>query len=303
MEIGLEITEMTQDDLPAVMQMLADADLPSTPKLGWLAHCTFGDPTCYPELRLLGWQGGRLVGLVFACLRSGKGIVKWFAVRSSVRRQGVATALFDELESRLQARKVSVVSVTAEAPNYFAPGIDLARTEAVCFLLDRGYGTDRKAVVDMTVDLAAADLATDGAVGRLAEEGIVLRRARPDEVDAVAEFARAEFSLGWQQEVSEASDYAPIPLFAAFEGERVVAFAVYDVTGPSRFGPTGTRQDYRGRGIGSALLRQCLGSIKERGELFADIGWVGPISFYARAVGARISRVYWRFDKTLGPSV
>mgnify|MGYP005866281417 FL=1 len=80
----------------------------------------------------------------------------------------------------------------------------------------------------------------------------------------------------------------------------MVAFAAYDVTGPARFGPTGTDPAYRQRGIGGALLKECLRSLRDRGEVVAEIGWAGPIGFYARAVDARIHRVYWGFAKSLG---
>ncbi len=33
--------------------------------------------------------------------------------------------------------------------------------------------------------------------------------------------------------------------------------------------------------------------------MVAAIGWAGPIGYYARAVGARIHRVYWSFAKAL----
>ena len=59
--------------------------------------------------------------------------------------------------------------------------------------------------------------------------------------------------------------------------------------------------DWRGRGLGSCLLKLSMGALRERGETSADIGWVGPLPFYARCVDARITRAYWRFDKTLTP--
>jgi GNAT superfamily N-acetyltransferase len=118
-------------------------------------------------------------------------------------------------------------------------------------------------------------------------------------VPAVAAFAASGFSVGWQQELAEAQDYDPVPLFVAWRGDEVVGFAATDVTGPARFGPTGTRKDLRGQGVGGALLRLALRALYERGEATADIGWVGPLAFYARMVDAQITRAYWRFDKAL----
>ena len=299
----MNLASLTATDLPAVWALLGEVN--RTPRLtpAWLAHCTLGDPTASPDLGLLAWEDGELVGLCLACLRAGVGVIKLFAVRECCRRRGLATALFDELESRLRARGATEVTVKAVAPNYIAPGVDITYTDAVCFLLNRGYKTDRNALVDMTVDLIHADLDTCAAEQALAGEGIVLRRAELREIPAVAAFAAAEFSVGWQQEVAEAQNYHPVPLFVALRNDEVLGFAVIDVTGPARFGPTGARKDLRGRGIGGALLRMSLRDLRERGESSADIGWVGPLAFYARTVGAQITRAYWRFDKTLAASL
>jgi len=62
----------------------------------------------------------------------------------------------------------------------------------------------------------------------------------------------------------------------------------------------GTLSAERGRGIGAALLRRCLADMRAAGQQTAMIGWVGPVSFYAGAVGARIDRVYWLYRKRKG---
>jgi mycothiol synthase len=295
----MNLTKLTAADLPAAWDLLRESGRAPRLTPAWLTHSTVGDATAYPDLRLLAWQDGTLAGLCLACLRGGAGILKFFAVREPNRRQGLATALFDELEARLRARGVTEIAVKAVAPNYFVPGVDITYTDAVCFLLNHGFKTDRNAIVDMTVDLVRANLDTQEAERALAQEGIVLRRAEPREVPRVATFAAAEFSVSWQQELAEAQDYDPVPLFVALRDDEVLSFAAIDVTGPARFGPTGTRKDLRGRGLGGALLRLSLRALRERGETSADIGWVGPLAFYARTVGAQITRAYWRFEKTL----
>ncbi len=172
-------------------------------------------------------------------------------------------------------------------------------TGLVSLLLRRRYVTDRQARVDMTVHLHSADLAYETVRERLAQEGISVRRASEDEIRQAGDLAQAGFSPAWQWEVEQASHYAPVPLFVALDGERVVSFAVYDTTGYARFGPTGTLPEYRRRGIGGCLMRMCFADMKERGDTSAQIGWVGPISYYARAVGAQITRAFWVFHKDL----
>jgi len=48
------------------------------------------------------------------------------------------------------------------------------------------------------------------------------------------------------------------------------------------------REDYRGRGIGKALLLTCLHAMFKQGYAYAAIGQVGPTEFYRKAVGATI---------------
>ena len=265
----------------------------------WLYARTLGHFACPPEFMLLAREGDRVVGCCLAHEVEGRGIVKLFGVAEAYRRRGIATALFDALEARMRERGLGEVAVEAAAPGYFLPGVDLRYTAALSFLFQRGYQSDRVSRVDMAVDLAHATLETADAEARLAAAGITLRRARPEEVEGVAHWVLEVFGRGWQIETADARIFSPTPLFIALEGEKLIGFAVYDVTGPARFGPTGTLPEYRGRGIGSALLHLCLRSLQERGEAQATIGWAGPIAYYARTVGAEISRVYWSFKKPL----
>ncbi|NLG51777.1 MAG: GNAT family N-acetyltransferase [Chloroflexi bacterium] len=298
----MKLIEIKPADLPAILAILQEIDYDPHRDVAWLRDHTFNDPTCSPDLLLMVETEGEIAGLCFGCIRDQQGVIKLFGVRDRRRRMGIATALFNAIEERMKQRGVAQIIVGAVAPNYFFPGVDLMRTDAISFLMDRGYASDRQTRVDMQVDLLRAPLDTTEAVTRLAQQGITIRRAQPDEVEQVAAFAQDHFSPAWQQETVEAVHYQPTPLFIALDGERIVAFAVYDVTGAARFGPTGTLPEYRRRGIGQALLRLCLRDIRDRGESVADIGWVGPIGFYARAVGAEICRAFWVFTKSLTES-
>lgn len=218
------------------------------------------------------------------------------------RRTGIASALFEEIEGRSREQGVSKITVGGVAPNYFCPGVPLCHTAAISFLLQRGYETDRRTRVDLIVDLQAADLDTASVEAGLAEDGILLRRAGEDKIEEVATFVERHFSAIWCAEVEDSSRFHPPPLFVALKEDRYVAFAAYDVTGISRFGPTGTHPRYRHQGIGSALLKRCLQSMRVRGDDTAEIGWAGPIDYYARLVSARIHKAYWTFHKMLPKS-
>ncbi len=296
----MHITTMTPAHLPAVHEIIRTLGLTPHGDDDWLHYRVYGNLGATPQTSLVAENDdGEVIGLCIAAAHEGRGVIKLFGVRADARRRGLATALFDELESRFRARGITEVAVIGLPPPYFTPAVDLTHTEAVVFLLRRGYTTDRTAQVDMSVDLGHADLETAAVEQRLSSEGITLRRATMEEVPAVAAFALKTFSVGWYVETSDAARFSPPPLFIALDKGEIVGFAVYDVTGQDRFGPTGTRPDYRKRGIGEALLKMCLRDMRDRGAAVAEIGWAGPLAFYYRAVDARISRVYWSFRKKL----
>jgi hypothetical protein len=64
----------------------------------------------------------------------------------------------------------------------------------------------------------------------------------------------------------------------------------------------GTLDSERQHGVGTVLLRRCLADLRAAGHRSAQIGWTGPVHFYARAVGARIDRMFWPYKKALGGS-
>ena len=53
------------------------------------------------------------------------------------------------------------------------------------------------------------------------------------------------------------------------------------------FGPTGTKESERGKGIGKVLLVKSLLSLKEMGYGYAIIGGVGPEDYYKKVVDAK----------------
>lgn len=67
-----------------------------------------------------------------------------------------------------------------------------------------------------------------------------------------------------------------------------MGFACYESTAKNFFGPTGTLESERGKGIGKVLLIKSLESLRELGYVYAIIGGVGPAEFYEKAVGAKI---------------
>lgn len=113
-----------------------------------------------------------------------------------------------------------------------------------------------------------------------------IRPALPPELQIVQDWVRRHFSQYWVSEVTVAISHQPPGCLVAIVAGELVGFACYDATARGFFGPTGVAESQRGKGVGQALLYHTLAAMKAHGYAYAVIGGVGPVDFYARAVGA-----------------
>jgi len=125
-------------------------------------------------------------------------------------------------------------------------------------------------------------------IKKLAAEGIVIRRPQPWDQGPLRRFCEEHFSEDWADESNVGFANKPISLFIAQEGKRIVGFSAYECTRRDFAGPIGVAENYRGRGIGAALLLACLHAMGEMGYAYAIIGGAGPKDFYRRVCGATI---------------
>lgn len=124
---------------------------------------------------------------------------------------------------------------------------------------------------------------------RIATASIAVRRLDAWDRDPLRRFVRQHFSDNWASEADMAfAGGHPITGFVAIERGEIAGFAVYESSRRGFFGPTGVREDLRGKGAGAVLLFRCLESMRDMGYAYAIIGGVGPAEFYERTCGARI---------------
>src|SRR3990172_1810381 len=121
---------------------------------------------------------------------------------------------------------------------------------------------------------------------RAQNEGYAVRRAEPWDRERLRAFAAEHFGDLWAVEADRSFHHTPITAFVATKARELAGFAVYECTRRGYFGPTGVREDLRGRGLGAALLFRCLEAMLEMGYAYAVIGGVGPASFYEKLCGA-----------------
>ena len=277
----------------------------------WNSCCTFdqltdavflektsGDPDWDENLLKIEYVEGVPIGFCFAVARSGKdefvGHVKLLAVDPSYRGRGIGSSLLQQIENEFSRNGVKKVRLGEAAPNYLNPGIDPRYTAAMLFFRNRGYERFGEAY-NMSVDLGALPVAPV-----VRDSTIEVRRANSSDRESVDGLLKTYWP-SWISEVSNSFEREPISLHIAIRDGTLLGFSAYDCNnvGTGWFGPMGTAPEARGSGIGATLLHHCLSDLKMSGLETATIPWVAPIGFYSKFVGASISRVFYRFEKSL----
>jgi GNAT superfamily N-acetyltransferase len=141
---------------------------------------------------------------------------------------------------------------------------------------------------DMLVRLIELPDASELQKKLLEKEKIVFRRAIAPEKHLVCDWVMEQFGAYWKSEVEVAFSRQPVSCWIAQRGNDILGFACYESTARNFFGPTGTLESERGKGIGKVLLIKSLESLREMGYAYAIIGGVGPAEFYEKAVGAKL---------------
>lgn len=265
----------------------------------------YKDPNYDPDLTLCVQEGQKLRAFAMGVLREVRGekigYIKLLLVDRKVSQQGAAELLMDELEKKLIERGAQRLRIFDAPLNYFLPGINAFDTAFVCLAEKKGY-TKFGETVNMTVDLTnTTKFETQALEEALIPKGFTIKRLESmRELESLMQFIDKDFSL-WRHEVTISAAPSPKAVHIALKDGRVVAFSAYEGNnkGTGWFGPMGTSEECRGSGIGGILLKRCLADLAEKGFETGIIPWVGPIGFYAKQVGAKISSIYWRFEKVI----
>jgi len=140
-------------------------------------------------------------------------------------------------------------------------------------------------MADMLVKLYSLP---DLTLSKMSNPGIVIRRPLSSEKRKVTEWIARHFSTGWADECEVTFSHQPVTTFIAFKGKEITGFASYETTCKNFFGPMGISEEFRGQGIGEALLLHALKAMRELGYGYGIIGGVGPADFYSKTVGATL---------------
>jgi mycothiol synthase len=247
-------------------------------------------PQTIPVLR---HEGDELIGAALGSAGHkdpSAGHLDLLLVHPEHRRRGLAREMLEELEDEFRGRGLTSVNVRGNPPDYAWPGVDVRYTPAICTLLKLGY-TQTRTAWNMTAPLPV------DAPERPVPQGVEVRRATRADLEALRPAVHGQWGPSWTVEVERAIERGGVHV--AFVDGDVKAFAAWGSCRPSWFGPMGTLPGATGLGLGGILLRRCLDDQAALGLTSAQIGWVGPIPFYANTVNAYIERVFCLFDKPL----
>ena len=204
------------------------------------------------------------------------------AVHPDHRRRGRGRALVDESAARARAAGAVDMHIGTAIPRYVWPGVDFRFTAALALFEATGfepYG-------------AACNMAIPTSFRADSPAGVVVERERGD---GAAALASRRFPH-WLDEVERA--VAAGTCYTARAGGGTIGFACHSVNRTGWIGPMAADPERQRAGVGRSLLGSACASLAAAGHAEADIAWVGPIGFYAKAGGV-VSRVFRNAKLTL----
>jgi mycothiol synthase len=271
--------------------------------------CPFDDAAAVAEEKLFGgWPGEHPGGTLGAFVDGNRlvGVAAWagrwlrlIAVDPDETGHGVGKALLDAVAAAARAGGATRLRTGDQAGNYLAPGIDTRNRAAIDWFWRKGF-VEVARYDNIRVPLPGNPLVTAARAAELAEgcaaRGYEVRRAGPGDTTRLLETARDAFAAAWAWECARALAFDPPGVHIAVEratGE-IAAFAAHDGNnqGLGWFGPAGTLQAHRGKGLGAALLLPCLLDVAAAGHEQGVIAWIGPREFYEKVAGAVADRSF-----------
>lgn len=247
------------------------------------------------------------------------GGIRWMSVHPEHRGAGVGHFLLQFACDRLRAAGATAVDFISTPPFYIRPGVDIARTDVIAWLLQQGFRHERT-LFNMTVDLKTFEPPSEAEIYGRDAAGYAIRRATPDDRLPFAKYCLHEWTANWGREATQGLEHDPRSLFLAVRhltpemapesgpasesgataAWEIVGFASYETSQVmGSFGPTGVTPAHRGHGLGQRLLWATLADMKALGRERSEIGWVGPVDFYFRAAGAKLGPAFWHMRRRL----
>lgn len=286
----------------------------------------FGPPDACPENSLCYLDdGGRIIGIslvvppaeqIEKTEKKGKrkhrrkitaiGGIRWFGVHPEYRKRGYARALMKDSLLRLHELGATDVNFLTTPPYYIQPGVDIRQTDLIAWLMAQGF-EHIDTHFNMEVNFGALEPPPDVRIFGAEDDDYIIRRATEDDREEFQKHCEKEWTPGWFAEATVGLTHDPVSLFLAIQRNRpgktkdkIVGFATYEANQCAGcFGPAGVSAEHQGLGIGGRLLWAAMKDLKTLGRDKGQIGWIGPMEFYYRLIGATLGPVFWAMRKHL----
>lgn len=297
---------MQGQDLEAICRVIGSSLCADAISAEDFAAKVFLDLNFSPETCLVAEMGEEVVGFLAGFVRrypiedmpsdADRSWITLFAVAPEVRRQGIATALFDQAEQAFMKAGRSSTLVGPYTPSWWTPGVDeAAYPGAIRFLEGRGYKLVTRPLSmrsDITV-YSRPEWVTEK-LNELEGEGYSYSSLTPQQIPALFDFLKQEFPGDWQRHLRQTArsildrDADPRQIHVVQHGGVVKGFSHFE---GERFGPFGTAASLRGKGLGVTLLCITVEAMKQCGAGSAFFMWTSDQSARIYSVaGFRESR-------------
>jgi GNAT superfamily N-acetyltransferase len=298
--VSISVTELSRDALEEARLLLArSCDFDRAADVA--AEKLFGpSPAPHISVALAAREGDTLVGVAAMATRW----LRLLAVLPEARGRGVGAALLAEATARARAAGATRLRSGDQPGNYLAPGVDVRNKDTIDWLVRRGF-RQVAAYENLTVPLAGNPKVSPARAAELAagcaRAGYTVRRAGPTDVAPLLAMATTAFAAAWAFELERALTVGGVHIAVASDDGTIAAFAAHDGNnqGLGWFGPAGTLEAHRGKGLGAALLLPCLVDVAAAGHAEGVIAWIGPRPFYEKIAGARSERSFVVLEKSL----
>lgn len=217
------------------------------------------DPDFDPELTLTLWQDDKLVGVMAGIVRGGNGYIKFMAIHSDFRGQGLAERMLRRMEKLFSQRGCDLSTFGYSPPNYLTPGLDIRYSELIQFLTDFGYEKQQQVnLYRITVEDFLAKPQPE------LPPGLKILRAGYEDMSEVLNLASQKYPQ-FHFQLGSAYNSLPVSLFLVKKNGVIAGFGAHNTNnfGTGWLGPLALEPSDWQTSIPQFLLMQCLQDIKE----------------------------------------
>ena len=239
----------------------------------------------------------------YSDLEPENGWISAFAVADKSRFAEIGGMLLDKAENYLLSHGRKNID-TGYSPVYFYQGVSKEHCpEYVELFKSRGYSPAESLARDLTLSNYVPPENLEQRKKKLEDEGFYVGPMKDEYIYSLIDpnesfngsIASHEFKL-------RLSDFDYDRIRIAAKDGRIIGVALFgDPMGsPERFGPFVVSSAYRGKGLGSVLLHDCLNEMKKRGLHNAWMQWTpssGTAFEMYNKLGFAVSKTYVRFSK------